>query len=470
MLSSNPRLRQKIKDFIRDKLAPVLGWHRLAWLIIFINGHRYLFQQWRIARKLKVSATMSTELPRKHLAFVITWFGKGIAGGAEAEAYGLVKAIQQFYPEYKVSVFTTTLKEFSTDWNQPYHQEGARVEDGVLVHRFHPTMPGRRVFHFLNGHYLMQGGTESLWQDGKRRSPLPYWAEAYYLAHMVYSPGLFKSLVEMQAEFDHLLFIPYMFTNTVLGSQIAPHKTWIIPCLHDERYAYMDIYAQAFANVRGLLCHVKSEAALARMIYPAQECVEIIGEQVDISMPLANAAQFREKFKIHDPFILYAGRQIAGKNLPLLVDYFQEFKKAHPEHEHLKLVLIGKGDLDYSRFSDIINLGFVSEEDKQGAYRAAVCLGMLSTNESFSIVMMEAWLQECPSIVSQGCAVTRDHCLDSRGGTPVGSSLEFDRALNDLLCHAEIRENQGKNGADYVRLHYAPKRVLQNLMQTLYEN
>lgn len=96
----------------------------------------------------------------------------------------------------------------------------------------------------------------------------------------------------------------------------------------------------------------------------------VLGEGIDMDF-VYNPDRFREKYGIKTDFILYAGRKEAGKNVPLLIDFFTRYKK-HRKNE-LKLVLIGSGTIEIPSESrnDIIDLGFVPLQDKYDAYAAA---------------------------------------------------------------------------------------------------
>lgn len=402
---------------------------------------------------------------KMRVAFVCAWYGPNVSGGAEAECWGLVHGLKNRDNGITVEVFTTTLHEFAADWNRPVHPLGSRIEEGVTVHRFHPTCPDRRLFHILNGTQLMSGGTETLKRD--HSSPLSDFAEAYYLRHMLFSEGLFARLRSVIDQFDFFIYIPYMFAPTAIGGHITHNKSIIIPCLHDERYAYMNVYRSLLKVARASLYHVPSELALAQTICEQRVHNPIlIGEQVDTRVPPGDSERFRNATGIADPFILYAGRQIVGKNLPRLVECFKAYKKRHSDA--LKLVLIGKGDLDYSGDVAIINLGFVSPELKQDAYKAALALVQPSLNESFSIVMMEAWLQKTPVLAHSDCAVTRDHCVDSKGGLTFASQDDFDTALSVFVRDEVQRRQMGENGCQYVRQNYSSEVVLTKLEQTLW--
>ncbi len=169
-----------------------------------------------------------------------------------------------------------------------------------------------------------------------------------------------------------------------------------------------------------------------------------------------------------DPFILYAGRKAAEKNTPLLVEYFARYKLTHPG-SRLRLVLIGSGGVRIPpRLSaDIVDLGFVPPQDKADAYVAALALCQPSLLESFSLVMMEAWLAGTPSLVHGRCAVTRDHCLASNGGLFFEDYFEFVEALELLAQDEGLRRRMGEAGRAYVLANYTWDRVTDNYLAVL---
>jgi glycosyltransferase involved in cell wall biosynthesis len=440
------------------------------WLTIWLDGIKAYFwlRRWRRrGRRLAVHQCANRDGPPR-IAFVMTWFGRDAAGGAESEARGLIQALRIHAPEIEVEVFATTLKEFAADWDTAFHPAGTQLEDGVPIHRFAAEAINRDVFHFLNGTYLMKGGTEACWNNHQqRRSPVDPLAEAYFLRHMIYSPALLEQLIKQRDEYDAFVLIPYLFTTTVLASHLIGDRCLLLPCLHDERYAFMDIYEDAFNAVHSALCHVRSEVDLYRRLYPHAAPPTLLGEQVDVDVPQGNAEQFRTKYGITAPFLLYAGRQVEGKNLPLLIDWFTTHRQSSPEHADLQLVLLGKGDLDFSKTPGVHALGYIPAEDKLGAYRAALSLVMLSVFESFSIVLMEAWLQETPVIVHADCAVTRDHVNDSSGGLAVRDVEEFTAAINRLRADEKLRMQMGQKGRAYVLEHYRPEMIVQRFKKAL---
>jgi glycosyltransferase involved in cell wall biosynthesis len=248
-----------------------------------------------------------------------------------------------------------------------------------------------------------------------------------------------------------LIFIPYLFGTTWAGSRLVPEKSIIIPCLHDEPYARLSIFEEMFKRVRGMIFNSEPERALAQRLYgfdSARSAIAGMGvDKREEYLP----DRFRKKFKIREPFLMCAGRREEGKNTPLLVEYFRLFKKQNPA-SRLKLVLIGTGTVDVEPVlrRDIIDLGFVDETSKHDAYAASFALCQPSTNESFSIVMMEAWLARAPCIVNAHCDVTAYHCRRSNGGLLFRDYFDFEESLLFLDENAAVRAALAGAGARYV--------------------
>ncbi len=458
------RLFKQRRQFVRQR-ADVL----VSWTHIFFGGLidllKFTLFRYRCKHVQRRNREVGKHDAEKKIAFVIPWYGRDIGGGAEAEIYGLAHALRQQHPAMHIEILTTTLKEFAADWNVPVHEPGTHMEENITVRRFHPTTPDRKHFHYLNGSFLMQ--TTGPCPKDHNKSPLPYFAEAYFLRRMIRSPSLIEYMRKHINDYDAFVMIPYMFALTVEACMLAGSKAMLIPCLHHEKYAFLNVYRKAFGTIGASLCHVRSEARLFANLYRSAPVPTMIGEQVDVHMRLGNAKRFQKKYGINTPFLLYAGRQIEGKNVPLMVRYFEQFRMNNPEWAELQLVLIGKGDLDYTGKPGIHSLGFIPAEDKMDAYRASLALFMMSTNESFSIVMMEAWLQETPVIVSSHCEVTSDHVKDCGGGYAITSEQEFTEAVIDLLSNQNKAQQLGIKGRNYVLENFSPEKVTANFCAAL---
>jgi glycosyltransferase involved in cell wall biosynthesis len=116
---------------------------------------------------------------------------------------------------------------------------------------------------------------------------------------------------------------------------------------------------------------------------------------------------------------------------------------------------LGKGQVALPPASaGVVDLGFVSRQDKADAYAAATALVQPSLNESFSLVLMESWLQETPVLVHGACAVTREHARLANGGLYYTNFAEFAATADYLLEHMDVARKMGQNGRRYVLENY----------------
>jgi glycosyltransferase involved in cell wall biosynthesis len=219
-----------------------------------------------------------------------------------------------------------------------------------------------------------------------------------------------------------------------------------------------------FRRVRGVAFHTNAELALARRLYQMRpDAPVLVREGVDTAFA-SNAERFIAKYGIKD-FLLYVGRKEIGKNVPLLIDYFAQYKRHYGGD--LKLILVGRGTVEIPPdcHHDILDLGFLPEQDKRDAYAASLALCQPSLNESFSIVIMEAWIAETPVFVHDDCAVTREHCLEANGGLFFADAEEFAATVELLQGIPSLRLALGAQGRQYVLRHFTWEAVVANYLE-----
>lgn len=379
------------------------------------------------------------------IGFVTPWYGEKITGGAEMELRQLVHHLSD--SGVPVEVLTTCVKSFRDNWNENYHRPGLTQEAGIPVRRFRVRKRKTALFDQVNLKLMNQ-------------LPITAEEEQIYCEEMVNSPALYKYMKAHSEEYRVFVFIPYMFGTTYYGAQIMPEKSVLIPCLHDESYAYMRCFRNVFSKVRGMIFHAAPEMELAQKLYGVSgDCFVNLGEGLDTDWE-SNPQRFREKFSIKDPFVLYAGRKDTGKRVDVLVRYFAEYKKRH--QGDLKLVLIGGGDITIPDRENIIDLGFVDAQDKYDAYGAASLFCNPSEFESFSLVVMESWIAGTPVLVNGKCAVTRDFVSRTNGGLYYKSYPEFEKCVEYILSHEETAGQMGKNGRRFVLDNFAWDKIVEN--------
>ena len=379
------------------------------------------------------------------LAFVTPWYGPNIPGGAESEARRTAQRLHQ--AGYEVEILTTCIRDFFADWGKNYHKPGIDFVNGLLVRRFRVEKRDKAQFNAIN-------------RDLIQRRSVSAEAERLFINEMFRAPDLYRFIEEQSNQYI-FFFIPYMFASSYFGAQICPERSVIIPCLHDEGYAYMDIFREMLPAVRALAFNTQSEMALAANLYgPTTEQIRsVVGIGVETDFEY-DAARFREKYDVAYPFILYVGRKAAEKNTPLLVDYWLRYVQEN--ETDAKLIFIGPGEMPIpaEAAAQVLDLGFVSLQDKYDAYAAATALCQPSRNESFSLVMMESWLTKTPVLVHAGCNVTRDHCRQSNGGLYFANYDEFAATIDYLLGNVTAAQQMGRQGYEYVMANFQWPMVL----------
>ena len=373
----------------------------------------------------------------KKVGFVIPWYGEKIGGGAEAEARGVVHHLQD--AGVPVEVLTTCVECFQSDWNRDFHQPGLTEEAGIPVRRFRVRQRDTRAFDEVN---------LKLMNDIRLNAE----EEEIFCREMINSPDLMDYIREHGDEYGLFFFIPYMFGPVYYGCRIHPEKSVLIPCLHDEAYAYMQCFKEAFSRVAGMVFNAEPERRLAEKLYGVKgENFRTFGIGMDTGWK-SDPERFRGKFGIREPFMLYAGRKDPGKRVDRLVKAFCEYKRRNPGG--MKLVLIGGGNIEIPAGSDILDLGFVEVQDKYDAYGAAEIFCNPSEMESFSFVIMESWLAGRPVLVNGKCAVTKSFVLEAQGGLYFDNYAEFEGAVNYLREHKETAAQMARNGRRYVMEHF----------------
>ena len=380
------------------------------------------------------------------ITFVTPWWGPEARGGAETACRQT--AMRLSAAGLEVEVLTTCSRSFLSAWDRDDYRPGASTEAGVLVRRFACRRRDRSAFDAINRKLL----------EGK---PISAADEATFIEESINSPDLVR-FIEQDATDRVFFFIPYLYGTTVQGAMAAPERSVLIPCLHDEAYARLAPVRTMFERVRGIGFLSAPERELAQELYGVQDGAgRMLG--LGVQGGQGDAARFMARHG-SEPFVLYVGRKDATKGTPLLVEAFLRYKAAHPGP--LRLLLAGPGTVDTRGSPFVTDLGYLSEADKHDAFAAAAVFCNPSWNESFSIVLMEAWLAGIPALVHARCAVTRDHVRRAKGGLYFHTPAEFTAAL-ELLLDPELGGRMGANGRRYVELNFTWDAVVRRYLAAL---
>ena len=374
----------------------------------------------------------------RRIGFVVPRYGAEIVGGAETlvrELAGHVAA-----SGWDVEVLTTTAVDHRT-W-APALPVGEERDGPVTVRRFDPEPRDVATFDRLTGPIHARWDVSV---DDERR----------WLRAGVTSDALVEHLVAHEADYDAVVFAPYLFGLTYFGAMAVPERAVVIPCLHDEPYASMVTVRELLASVRGIVFNTHAERDLASGLMPLTPRTEVVGMGFD-PPTAADPERFRAQHGLDGPFVLYAGRREVAKNTQVLIGFFSEYKRRNPGD--LRLVLLGSGDVelpDDDTAQWIHDLGTFDATSKADAFAAATIFCQPSVNESLSIVLLESWLAGVPALVHGRCAVTVEHCRRSDGGLWFRNFPEWETEVDLLLGDPDLRSAMGARGRAYVEREFS---------------
>lgn len=369
------------------------------------------------------------------IAIVVQRYGEEVNGGAELHARWLAEHLTSLA---EVHVITTCALDYTT-WANHY-SPGKSCLNGVTLHRFPVDAPRdwaraqkmtpRLVF---NQHTLLD---ELEWM--KAQGPM--------------STPLLDFINRAEPDFDAFIFVTYMYATTYFGLPLVPHKAILVPTAHDDPYLRFPLFRPLFHLPQVIVYNTQTEQELVnRVMHTGHRPQIVAGVGINVP-PEVNNGRFREKFSLHEPFILYVGRINESKNVPELLRYFQQYKSE--TNEPLKLVLIGRAHIPLPDHPDIIAPGFLSEAEKFGAIQAASVVVIPSLYESLSMIALESWLMGVPVLVNGRCQVLKQQCRSSQGGLYYHSYDEFALTLARLLRDPELRRRLGQQGKQFVNRQY----------------
>ncbi|RPJ83092.1 MAG: glycosyltransferase [Acidobacteria bacterium] len=372
-----------------------------------------------------------------NVALVSYRYGVGFAGGAELQMRKIANCLQE--TGHQVEVFTTCNLD-DVDFKDSL-QPGTEILEGVPVHRF-PI--DDRVF---------QTYVDSLSRINLYDCDLE--DERGYLQNGICSTALVKAVEARIDELDAIIVGPYLFGITYQVAEAFPEKTLVLGCFHEEPLAYLRSFHRTYGRSGGFLFNSAEEGELVLQgLGINHPNVGVIGSYMD---PVASAkGNFRAQRPGSRPYLLYVGRYNPAKRIDLVIDYARRYQSRYPDR--FDFLFMGHGEVQIPKEPGFVDLGFRPEEEKAAIIADAAAVLQLSTVESFSFVLMEAWLNAVPVIGNAQCPVIAGHIRRSGGGAVIGDYDSFEDALGQLHDRPGLWMRAGERGRQYVRHNYTSKK------------
>jgi len=285
-----------------------------------------------------------------------------------------------------------------------YYDEGAEVIDRVTIHRFLVDKP--RDEEQFNSY------SQKILDDDYNPTPLE--AEKWMQLQGPLSSGLEHYIRNHSREYDSFFFFTYLYATSYYMLPLVAKKSILVPFAHEEKPLYLPIWDEWFSKAANIIFSSAEERELIGRRFPnIATDADTIGIGVDTPDDIS-PIRIRQKYNIYAPYILYVGRIDESKGCGHLFQYFMRLKEE--ERISLKLLLIGKQVMQIPKHRDIIHLGFVDNQSKFDAICACEFLVNPSPFESLSMVLLEAWSLERPTLVNAQADVMVGQSRRSGGG------------------------------------------------------
>lgn len=386
------------------------------------------------------------------LAIVPPRFGDDVIGGAEVALREAAEGLAE--RGWEVDVLTTCARDHFS-WANEY-PPGEEQVGKLRVLRFPTVLDTPRA--------------ERAWIHAAilRGEPIPVELQERWMNDDLRVPSLWHHLLVHGDDYRAIAFAPYLFWTTFACGQVVPDRTLLMPCLHDEPEARLDIFAPLFSGARAVWFLSEPERDLARALYDLPPRHDVLGTGVHVP-DRHDPDGFRARHGIDKPFVLYAGRREGAKGWEWLVDTFHSAVARHGVD--LLLVTTGTGEVrPPAEIADrVVDLGFVSAEERDDAVAAASAYVQPSALESFSRTVMEAWLAGTLVLANGRSDVVRWHCERSGAGLTFDGAEELVAALRFVAEEPEAAAALAAGGRQYVLDNYRWDAVLDRVEAAIRE-
>ena len=263
-------------------------------------------------------------------------------------------------------------------------------------------------------------------------------ADLFHAPHYVLPPLTPCTSVVTIHDCIHLRFPQYLPSK--LGYAYARGQMWT------ATHRAARVITVSEASKRDILRYFRVPESRIDVIYNA------IDDRFWQEPPADEVARVRERYRLTDPFILYAGNIKPHKNLERLIQSFHLLRQGSPELRDVQLLIIGDEISKYATLRRAVHshklhmhvrfFGFVSDQTLAALYRLADAFVFPSLYEGFGLPPLEAMASGTPVItsnVSSRPEVVGDAALMIDPYEPEAIADAMRRVLTDAGLRGELR-------------------------------
>jgi glycosyltransferase involved in cell wall biosynthesis len=382
------------------------------------------------------------------IGFVIQLYGKEVVGEVETLARNVAERLVK--EGFRIIVYATCARDCVT-WRNEF-TAGESILHGVLIRRF-PVQRERQPDDFkrYSSHFSAAATVD---RDEQK------WLDALG----PFCPTLVEALVSEQKTIDLFFFFSCLNFSIVTNMRKIKKPLLLFPTITEESPFYLAVMREAFHRPQALFFLTRAEMEQTRRLFSPPGLMRLVRSGIDIPADISEK-NFRSKYLLVAPYLLYVGPIEKGKGLEAVFEYYRALKS----EAYVDLVLIGKKLMNIPDIQGLKCLGYVNEVDKLAAFKGAILSLQPSPLESLSRTTMESFSVETPVLVNRRCLALVEHVESSCAGMAYDSQDEFLAGFRHLYRHPGLRRKMGEKGLEYVRKYYSWDAVLTEIKKGISE-
>ena len=255
---------------------------------------------------------------------------------------------------------------------------------------------------------------EALTSLGENFRPVPERSANYSVAEQLSIPLALRREGITLFHAPHYVLPPLVRCRSVVTIHDCIHLMFpqYLPSRLALQYARTSIALAARRAARVMTVSESSKRDILRFVDVKPEKIDVIynayDERFTIEPREEDVVRVRERYQLHDEFVLYAGNVKPHKNLERLIEAFDLVRKRGLDH--LKLVMIGDDISKYTALRRAVHqhqlhkyvrfLGYLPEETLAVMYRLAGVFVFPSLYEGFGLPPLEAMASGTPVVTS----------------------------------------------------------------------
>ena len=255
---------------------------------------------------------------------------------------------------------------------------------------------------------------EALGSLGENFRAVPETAANYSVAEQIRIPLALRREGVTLFHAPHYVLPPLVTCRSVVTIHDCIHLMFpqYLPSRLALTYARTSIALAARRATRVLTVSESSKRDILRFVDVPADKIDVIynayDERFGVEPREEDVIRVRERYQLHDPFVLYAGNVKPHKNLERLIEAFNLVRTRGLEH--VKLVLIGDEISKYAALRRAVHkhqlhqyvrfLGYLPEETLAVMYRLAGVFVFPSLYEGFGLPPLEAMASGTPVVTS----------------------------------------------------------------------